>query len=51
VQFSGLSPGFSGLYQVNSVVPQGVEPGPSVEVVLTVMGHARPPATIAVRGN
>ncbi len=38
VQFAGLTPGFSGLYQVNAVVPDGVTPGSQVAVVLSVAG-------------
>ncbi len=37
VQFSGLAPYFVGLYQVNVVVPQGLDPG-LYEVVITIGG-------------
>jgi adhesin/invasin len=40
VQFSGLTPGFSGLYQVNAVVPAGVTPGSQVPVSVSVAGRA-----------
>ena len=49
VQFSGLAPGFSGLYQVNAVVPDGVAAGSDVQVVLTVAGQSSPIVTIAVQ--
>jgi adhesin/invasin len=49
VAFSGLTPGFAGLYQVNAVVPEGVAAGDQVPVVLTVAGQAGRPVTIAVR--
>jgi uncharacterized protein (TIGR03437 family) len=49
VFFSGLAPGFAGLYQVNALVPPGVAAGDEVPVVLTVAGHSSPPVTIAVR--
>jgi uncharacterized protein (TIGR03437 family) len=40
VQFSGLTPGYSGLYQVNVVVPAGVTPGSQVPVTVSVNGRA-----------
>jgi len=48
VAFSGLAPGFAGLYQINVVVPSGVTAGNAVPVVLTVAGQTSPPVTIAV---
>ncbi|MCH8267906.1 MAG: hypothetical protein IH846_10340, partial [Acidobacteria bacterium] len=48
VQFAGLAPGFTGLYQVNAVVPAGVTPGNDVPVVLSVSGQSSPPVTMAV---
>ena len=47
--FAGLTPGFAGLYQLNVILPPGVEPGPAVEVVVAVDGVASAPVTIAVR--
>ncbi len=35
VQFSGLTPGFVGLYQVNVQVPAGVSPGGNIPLVVT----------------
>ncbi|MDP2999868.1 MAG: IPT/TIG domain-containing protein, partial [Bryobacterales bacterium] len=49
VLFSGLTPGFAGLYQVNALTPQNVAPGDDVPVVLRVAGQTSPPATMAVR--
>jgi adhesin/invasin len=49
VIYSGLAPGFAGLYQVNAVVPAGVAAGSQVPVVLTTGGLSSPPVTIAVR--
>ena len=48
VNFAGLTPFFSGLYQVNIQVRSGVTPGDQVPVVLTVGGQASPPVTIAI---
>ncbi len=49
VAFAGLTPGFTGLYQVNVTVPAGVEPGDQVPVVVTIGGISSPPVQIAVR--
>jgi len=49
VQFSGLAPGFVGLYQVNVVVPGGVTPGNSVPLTLSVSGQTGPTAPIAIQ--
>ncbi len=49
VDFAGLTPASVALYQVNTVVPEGVEPGDSVPVVITAGGVSSPPVTIAVR--
>ncbi|MEO8100735.1 MAG: putative Ig domain-containing protein [Acidobacteriota bacterium] len=49
VDFAGLTPGSTGLYQVNAVVPAGVTPGDRVPVVLTEAGQSSAPAFISVR--
>jgi uncharacterized protein (TIGR03437 family) len=49
VAFSGLTPGYAGLYQVNAVVPAGITTGDAVPVVLSVAGQTSPAVTIAVR--
>ena len=49
VNFSGLAPGFVGLYQVNAQVPSGAATGSAVPVVLTINGFASNTVTIAVR--
>jgi uncharacterized protein (TIGR03437 family) len=49
VHFSGPTPGFTGLYQINATVPAGVSIGDSVPVVVSVSGRPGPPVTIAVR--
>ena len=38
VHFAGLAPGFVGLYQVNVQIPEGVEPGPAVPLVILQNG-------------
>ncbi len=49
VAFAGLTPGQTGLYQVNAVIPSGVAPGDSVPVVLTAAGQSSSPVVISVR--
>jgi uncharacterized protein (TIGR03437 family) len=49
VDFAGLTPGFTGLYQVNSVVPPGVEPGDEVPLLLVQSGRESPPVKLVVR--
>jgi uncharacterized protein (TIGR03437 family) len=48
VSFSGLTPGYPGLYQINAVVPAGVS-GDTIPVVVTVAGETSPPVTLAVQ--
>jgi len=48
VSFSGLTPGYPGLYQINAVVPSGVS-GDAVPVVVSVTGQTSPPVTMAVQ--
>lgn len=49
VSFSGLAPGFTGLYQVNVRVPDTVPAGQAVPLVVTVNGWTSPPVMIAVQ--
>jgi len=49
VAFAGLTPGQTGLYQVNAVVPPGVPPGNAVQVILSAAGQQSAPVTIAVK--
>ncbi len=49
VSWSGLSPGFTGLYQVNFKVPSGAPVGDAVPVTLSLDGVASAAATMAVR--
>ncbi len=48
VQFAGLAPGFTGLYQVNATVPTGLSAG-DVPLVLTVSGVKSNEVMLAVR--
>ena len=48
VPFSGLAPGYVGLYQVNAQVPAGVASGNAVPVVISMGGVASNTVTIAV---
>jgi uncharacterized protein (TIGR03437 family) len=49
VQFSGLAPGFVGLYQINAEVPAGTATGSSVPVVVSIGGIDSNTVTIAVQ--
>ena len=49
VMFSGLAPGFVGLYQVNAQVPAGAPAGPSAPVVVSMGGVDSNTVTIAVQ--
>jgi len=49
VQFAGLTPSFTGLYQVNLMVPGGVTPGAAVELLLSSAGQVSKAVTLAVR--
>lgn len=49
VPYSGLAPGFVGLYQVNVTIPPGTAPGSFVPVQLTINGRASNNVTVAVR--
>jgi uncharacterized protein (TIGR03437 family) len=49
IAFAGLTPGLTGLYQVNVTVPPGITPGNQVPVVLSVDGSPGPPVTMAVK--
>jgi uncharacterized protein (TIGR03437 family) len=49
VLFSGLTPGYAGLYQINAVVPTGITPGDTVPVVISLAGQTSPQVTMAVK--
>lgn len=49
VTFSGLAPGFVGLYQVNALVPAGVAPGVATSLILSIGGVQSNTVTIATQ--
>jgi uncharacterized protein (TIGR03437 family) len=49
LSFAGLTPGFVGLYQVNAVLPSGVQTGADVPVTLSIDGQKSPLTTIAIQ--
>jgi uncharacterized protein (TIGR03437 family) len=49
VSFSGLAPGYVGLYQVNAQVPAGSATGPAVPVVISIGGVGSNTVTMAVQ--
>src|ERR1022692_2163123 len=48
VSFSGLAPGYVGLYQINVQVPVGAPTGPGIPLIVTIAGVSSNTATIAV---
>ncbi len=48
VIFAGLTPGFTGLYQVNAVIPAGITPGLQTPVILTEGSLTSAPVTMAI---
>jgi uncharacterized protein (TIGR03437 family) len=49
VRFSGLTPGTSGLYQINFDVPEGSRTGDDVPVVVTIDGETSNSVKLAVK--
>ena len=49
VQFSGMAPGFVGLWQINARVPENVSPGSAVPLVVSAGGVSSNTVTIAVQ--
>ena len=49
IVFAGLTPGFTGLYQINLVMPPGVTSGIQVPVVVSVAGVSSAPVKIATQ--
>jgi uncharacterized protein (TIGR03437 family) len=49
VSYTGLAPGFVGLYQVNAQVPAGVASGNAVSVVVSANGVTSNMVTIAIQ--
>jgi minor extracellular serine protease Vpr len=49
VSFSGLAPGYVGLYQVNALVPEGSAVGNAVPVTISIGGATSNTVTIAVQ--
>jgi uncharacterized protein (TIGR03437 family) len=49
VLFSGLTPAFVGLYQINVQTPAGLQPGSAVPVVVSIGGATSNSVTIAVQ--
>jgi uncharacterized protein (TIGR03437 family) len=49
VTYSGLAPGFAGLYQVNAIVPHDAPSGDSVNLVLSIGGVQSNTVTIAIQ--
>ncbi len=49
VLFSGLAPGFAGLYQVNARVPAAISPGPAVPLQIQIGGRTSNTVTVGIR--
>jgi uncharacterized protein (TIGR03437 family) len=48
VLFSGMAPGWVGLWQINAEIPANIEPGPAVPLLITADGIESNTVTIAV---
>lgn len=51
VFFAGLTPGASGLYQINLTVPGGLASSDTTQMIVSVAGAESVPVTMAVRSN
>ena len=49
VQFAGLAPGFTGLYQVNVAIPAATPPGLGVPLMLKIGGQLSNTVTMAIQ--
>ena len=49
VQFSGLTPGEVGLYQINAQVPAGAPSGTALPLIISINGVTSNTATIAIQ--
>ena len=49
VAFSGIAPGFAGLYQINVTIPRGAPAGDDVPVVIEIGGASDTRDAIAIR--
>ena len=49
ILYSGLAPGFAGLYQLNTRLPAGLPSGTATPLVLSLAGRTAPPAPIVTR--
>jgi len=49
VQFSGLAPGYIGLWQINVLIPQGTATGNAVSLRVLVDGSPSNTVTVAIR--
>jgi len=49
VQFSGLAPGYIGLWQINVKIPQGIAPGGAVSIRVLINGSPSNTVTVAIR--
>jgi len=49
IHFSGAAPGLVGVWQINAFVPEGIQPGDAVPVVVTQGGRTSNTGTIAVQ--
>ena len=48
VQFSGLAPGYAGLYQINVTIPQQLTPG-TYPITVTIGTHTSKPSKISIQ--
>ena len=48
IVFAGLAPGFAGVFQVNAIVPEGIQADTAAPLIVTAGGQPSPPVTLAI---
>ena len=49
MSFAGLVPGYTGMYQINTTVPNNIPVGDNVPLVVSLLGQTSAPIGVSVR--